>query len=57
MSSLAIVRDLVKRLMQADADDAERSKRKPKTLKGKILKTRNYPDDDDDDPERIECHS
>jgi hypothetical protein len=53
MSSLAVVRGLVKRLMQADADDEERRKRKPEILKWKISKTRNYPDDDDDDPERI----
>jgi hypothetical protein len=51
MSSLAIVRGLVKRLMQADADDKERRKRKSQMLKRKVLKTRNYPDEDDDGPD------
>jgi hypothetical protein len=44
MRSQAIVRELVKQLMQADADE-KHSKRMRK-----ILKTRNYPDEDDDDP-------
>jgi hypothetical protein len=52
MSSLAIVRQLVRKLMQADADDQRHHKRNPQIMKGKFLKTRNYPDDDDDDPER-----
>jgi hypothetical protein len=51
MSSLAIVRDLVRRLMQADSDDGNRRKSKLKMRKGKILKMRNYPDEDDDDPD------
>jgi hypothetical protein len=50
MSSLAIVRELVKKLMQADADDEELHKRKPEMRNANILKTRNYPDEDDDDP-------
>ena len=45
MSSLAIVRELVKQLMQAADAHEERRKRMRK-----ILKTRNYPDEDDDDP-------
>jgi hypothetical protein len=51
MSSLAIVRGLVQRLMQADADDEDRRKSKLKMRKGKIAKIRNYPDEDDDDPD------
>jgi hypothetical protein len=43
MRSRAIVRELVKQLMQADADEEHRKRRK-------ILKTRKYPDEDDDDP-------
>jgi hypothetical protein len=50
MSSLAIVRELVKKLMQADADDEELHKRKPQMGKANILKTRKLPDEDDDDP-------
>jgi hypothetical protein len=50
MSSLAIVRALVKKLMRADADDEELHKRKPEGRKANILKTRNLPDEDDDDP-------
>jgi hypothetical protein len=42
MSTLAIVRELVKKLMQADADDEELYKRKPQMRK--------LPDEDDDDP-------
>ena len=44
MRSRSIVRELVKQLMQADADE-EHGKRMRK-----ILKKRNYPDEDDDDP-------
>jgi hypothetical protein len=44
MRSRAIVRELVKQLMQADADEEHRKRMR------KILKTRNYPDEDDDDP-------
>jgi hypothetical protein len=44
MRSQAIVRELVKQLMQADADEEHRKRMR------KILKTRNYPDEDDDDP-------
>jgi len=51
MSSLAVVRALVKRLMPADADDAEPRKIKPQ--RWKLPKIRNFPDDDDDDPERV----
>ena len=36
--------------MQADADDEELHKRKPEMRNANILKTRNYPDEDDDDP-------
>jgi len=43
MRSRAIVRELVKH-MQADADEEHRKRMR------KILKTRNYPDEDDDDP-------
>jgi hypothetical protein len=50
MSSLAIVRGLVKMLMEVDADDEERRKRKQKMRKLTILKTRHLPDEDDDDP-------
>jgi hypothetical protein len=53
MSSLAIVRGLVKRLMKIDTDDPELRKGKPEILKWKMPTIRNYPDDDDDDPERI----
>jgi hypothetical protein len=53
MRSRAIVRELVKQLMQADVDEEHR-KRMRKILKtrnySKILKIRNYPDEDDDDP-------
>jgi hypothetical protein len=53
MRSRAIVRELVKQLMQADVDEEHR-KRMRKILKTpnypKILKIRNYPDEDDDDP-------
>jgi hypothetical protein len=51
MSSLAVVRGLVQRLMQADVDDEDHRKSKLKIRKGKILKTRNYSDEDDDDPD------
>src|SRR5262249_16054263 len=44
MRSRAIVRELVKQLMQADADEEHHKRMR------KILKTRNYPDEDDDDP-------
>ena len=44
MRSRAIVRELVKQLMQADADEEHRKRMR------KILKARNYPDEDDDDP-------
>jgi hypothetical protein len=37
--------------MQADADDKERRKTKPLMLKWKVQKIRNYPDEDDDDPD------
>jgi hypothetical protein len=37
--------------MQANADDGEGRKSKLKMRKGKILKTRNYLDEDDDDPD------
>jgi hypothetical protein len=50
MSSLAIVRSLVKKLMQADADDEEFHKRKPQMRKANILKTRKLSGWDDDDP-------
>ena len=50
MSSLSIVRELVKMLMEVDADDEERRKRKQKMQKLTILKTRHLPDEDDDDP-------
>ena len=53
MRSRAIVRELVKQLMQADADEEHRERMR-KILKTrnylKILKARNYPDEDDDDP-------
>jgi hypothetical protein len=53
MRSRAIVRELVKQFMQADADEEHRERMR-KILKTrnypKILKTRNYPDEDDDDP-------
>src|SRR5262249_37057137 len=53
LRSRAIVRELVKQLMQADADEEHRERMR-KILKTrnypKILKTRNYPDEDDDDP-------
>jgi hypothetical protein len=48
MSSLATVRELVKKLMQANAEELH--KRKPEKRKANILKTRNLPDEDDDDP-------
>jgi hypothetical protein len=51
MNSLAIVRALVQRLMQADADDEDRRKSKLNIRKGKFLRIRNYPDEDDDDPD------
>jgi hypothetical protein len=38
MSSLAIVRAIVKNLMQADADDEELHKKKPEMRKVNILK-------------------
>ncbi len=41
MRSQAIVRELVKQLMQADVDEEHRKRMR------KILKTRNYPDEDD----------
>ena len=44
MRSRAIVRELVKQLMQADADQEHHKRMR------KILKIRNYPDEDDDDP-------
>ena len=44
MRSRAIVRELVKQLMQANVDEEHRKRMR------KILKTRNYPDEDDDDP-------
>ena len=44
MSSLSFVRELVKELMEADADEEERLKGKLKMRK--ILKTRKYPDAD-----------
>ena len=44
MRSQAIVRELVKQLMQADADEEHRKRMR------KILKIRKYPDEDDDDP-------
>ena len=44
MSSLSFVRELVKELMEADADEEEHLKRKLKMRK--ILKTRKYPDAD-----------
>jgi hypothetical protein len=47
MSARAIVRELVKELMKADADNEER---KRKLKMPKILKMRRYPDEDDDDP-------
>jgi hypothetical protein len=48
MRARAIVRELVKQLMEADADDEERRQRRPDMRK--ILKKRKYPDEDDDDP-------
>ena len=53
MSSLAIVRDLVTRVMQATDDEKLRKRKPPERLKWKMPKTWKYPDDDDDDPERI----
>ena len=45
MRSRAIVRELVRQLiMRADADEEHHKRMR------KILKTRNYPDEDDDDP-------
>jgi hypothetical protein len=44
MSPLSFVRELVKELMEADADEEERLKGKLKMRK--ILKTRKYPDAD-----------
>jgi hypothetical protein len=46
MDARTIVRELVKELMQAHADDEELRKRVRK-----ILTTRKYKDEDDDDPE------
>ena len=51
--SLAIVRDFVTRLMQATDDEKFRKRKPPERLKWKMPKTRKYPDEDDDDPERI----
>jgi hypothetical protein len=39
--------------MQATDDEKLRKRKPPKRLKWKMPKTRKYPDDDDDDPERI----
>jgi len=47
---MSIVRELIKKLMQANADDEELYKRKPQMRKANILKTRKLPDEDDDDP-------
>jgi hypothetical protein len=44
MTSQEIVRELVKELMQADADEGHFKRMR------KILKRRKYPDEDDDDP-------
>jgi hypothetical protein len=44
MRSKAIVRELVKQLLQADADEGHFKRM------SKVLKRRNYPDEDDDDP-------
>jgi hypothetical protein len=48
MSSLAVVRELVKMVMEVDAYDEERQKRKRKMRKATILKRRHLPDEDDD---------
>jgi hypothetical protein len=50
MSSLAIVRELVKQLLKADADKEELQRIKPEIRRANILKRRNLPDEDDDDP-------
>jgi hypothetical protein len=44
MRSRAIVRELVRQLMQAGADEEHHKRMR------KILKIRKYPDEDDDDP-------
>ncbi len=44
MRSQSIVRELLKQVMQADADEERRKKMRT------MLKTRKYPDEDDDDP-------
>jgi Arc/MetJ-type ribon-helix-helix transcriptional regulator len=44
MRSRAIIRELVRQLLEADADKERRKRMR------KILKTRNLPDEDDEDP-------
>jgi hypothetical protein len=44
MRTQAMIRELVKQVMQADTDEERRKRMR------KILKTRKPPDEDDDDP-------
>jgi hypothetical protein len=54
MRSRSIVRELIKQVMEADADDEKLGIRKPKIRKvkpRKVRKSRKYPDEVDDDPD------